>query len=208
VHSILGSWGAADKVVSFVTDWGSNMISAGTGLSGKLTNFLTSVQCVQHLLSNALKDFAKEPSLGKLLEQTKEVVKYITGHNAPKAIYDTKKQQLKGTALIKPATTRFGTNVNTMHSVTKNEYVFTVQHSQYSQGPDREWHEYAVAFFQWHEYAVALAVCHCFVLLPLPCFTAHQPRSRCCYCCCSVALLLPLCVLRWQARAAFNCHQH
>lgn len=49
-----------------MTDWGSNMVSAGTELASKLTNFLTSVQCLQHLLNNALKDFAKEPSLGTL----------------------------------------------------------------------------------------------------------------------------------------------
>ena len=97
------------------------MVSAGTELASKLTNFLTSAQCLQHLLNNALKDFAQEPSLGTLIGQSKKVVQFITGHTATKAIYDSKKKELKGTALVKAGTTRFGTNINRMQSCSKNE---------------------------------------------------------------------------------------
>lgn len=49
------------------------------------------------------------------------MVQFITSHTATKAIYDSKKKELKGTALVKVGTTRFGTNINSMQSCFKNE---------------------------------------------------------------------------------------
>lgn len=64
------------------------MVSAGTALAGKLKNHITAVQCVQHRLNYAL----KEPNLGKLIQQCKEVVQY-TGTTAPRAIYNASRRR-------------------------------------------------------------------------------------------------------------------
>lgn len=53
--------------------------------------------------------------------QVKQIVKYITSHTAPHAIYNDKKAELKGTALIKECTTRFGSKVLSADSLLRNE---------------------------------------------------------------------------------------
>jgi ribosomal protein S15P/S13E len=121
VHTVLVNCGVDDKAVAFVTDFGSNMISAGSVLATKLPNYLVSVQCLQHLLSLTLKDFAKERHLHAMLEQAHSMVTYITRHKAVHAIYDAKKKELNGTALVKPVATRFGSNINMLDSIAKNE---------------------------------------------------------------------------------------
>jgi hypothetical protein len=75
VNKVLVDRGIQDKVVAFVTDWGSNMVAAGTALSGMLKNYVTSVGCLQHLLNNTLKDFAKAPSISSCFDRVKKVVK-------------------------------------------------------------------------------------------------------------------------------------
>ena len=97
------------------------MISAGSVLATKLPNYLVSVQCLQHLLSLTLKDFAKQRDLHAMLEQAHSMVTYITMHKAVHAIYDAKKKELNGTALVKPVATRFGSNINMLDSIAKNE---------------------------------------------------------------------------------------
>ncbi|KAF6260054.1 ribonuclease H-like domain-containing protein [Scenedesmus sp. NREL 46B-D3] len=133
VESVLADWQLKDKAVSFVTDWGSNMVKAGESLKERLSNYVGSVNCLQHLISNGLKDFAKNDSLASVISKAKEVVQYMTGHGAPRAIYDEKKKELHGTALIKAGTTRFGSNVMSMESVERNEKVLqaTVGSAEY-----------------------------------------------------------------------------
>lgn len=53
--------------------------------------------------------------------QVKEIVKFITSHTVPNAIYDIKKAELKGTALVKECATRFGYKVLASDSVLRNE---------------------------------------------------------------------------------------
>ena len=121
IEGVLGKWNIKDKTVAFVTDWGSNMVKAGECLQEMLPNYAGSVNCLQHLISNGLTDFAKNASLASIIAKSKEVVQYVTGRTAPHAIYDEKKQQLGGTALVKAGTTRFGSNVLSMESVERNE---------------------------------------------------------------------------------------
>jgi hypothetical protein len=121
VESVLGKWNIKGKVVAFVTDWGSNMVKAGECLQEMLPNFAGSVNFLQHLISNGLKDFAKNESLASIVAKTKEMVQYLTGHTTPRAIYDEKKRELGGTTLVKAGTTRFGSNVLSMESVERNE---------------------------------------------------------------------------------------
>lgn len=63
----LKDWGVYKKVVAFVTDWGSNMLKAGTSLEERLPNMVASVGCMQHLLSLTLKDYGKEACIDNLL---------------------------------------------------------------------------------------------------------------------------------------------
>ena len=121
VKGTLSRFGADSKAVAFVTDWGSNMLKAGERLQEILPSCLTNVGCLQHLLSNALKDFAKEPELSAVIALCKELMTYINSHTATRAIYDEQKVALGGTALIKAGGTRFGTNVLSMESVSNNE---------------------------------------------------------------------------------------
>jgi hypothetical protein len=121
VESVLGKWNILDKTVAFVTDWGSNMVKAGECLQEMLPHYAGGVNCLQHLISNGLKDFAKNESVASIMAKGKEVVQYLTGRTVPRAIYDEKKQQLGGTALVKAGTTRFGSNVLSMESVERNE---------------------------------------------------------------------------------------
>ncbi|WIA10291.1 hypothetical protein OEZ85_010485 [Tetradesmus obliquus] len=123
VESVLGKWNILDKTVAFVTDWGSNMVKAGECLQEMLPHYAGGVNCLQHLISNGLKDFAKNESVASIMAKGKEVVQYLTGRTVPRAIYDEKKQQLGGTALVKAGTTRFGSNVLSMESVERNEKV-------------------------------------------------------------------------------------
>jgi hypothetical protein len=121
VEGVLADYNAKDKVVAFVSDWGSNMLKAGDALQNQLENCVASVGCVQHLLNNALKDFAKDPALADVITKSKEVVVYINSHTTSRALYDQHKAALRGTALIKAGGTRFGTNVVSMQSVLANE---------------------------------------------------------------------------------------
>ncbi|WIA33014.1 hypothetical protein OEZ86_006171 [Tetradesmus obliquus] len=123
VESVLGKFNILDKTVAFVTDWGSNMVKAGECLQEMLPHYAGSVNCLQHLISNGLKDFANNESVASIMAKGKEVVQYLTGRTIPRAIYDEKKQQLGGTALVKAGTTRFGSNVLSMESVERNEKV-------------------------------------------------------------------------------------
>lgn len=123
VHGVLEDYAGSDKVVAFVSDWGSNMLKASERFEeeGRLQYFLAGVGCAQHLINNALKDFGKTDSMTSVLEDTKKVVTYITGHSVPRALYDRHKVARKGTALSKAGGTRFGTNVLSMDSVKRNE---------------------------------------------------------------------------------------
>lgn len=121
VFQVLEKWGVADKAVAFITDWGSNMISAGNILQAKLPNCVAQSHCLQHLLNNALKDFANHPGLSALVGTAKDVVNYINRHAVLRATYDKHKKALKGTALVKPVATRFGSSVAMLRSISANE---------------------------------------------------------------------------------------
>lgn len=108
-------------MVGIVTDWGANMRAAERELGKLLPNCVILVSCFMHLLNNALKDFAKEPHLEKLIADVKELVEFMCRHTATHALYDAKKKELQGTALVKPVATRFGSNISMLHSIVRNE---------------------------------------------------------------------------------------
>jgi hypothetical protein len=107
-------------VVGSVTDWGANMVSAGKELDRLLPKCHIQVHCFMHLLNLSLKDFAKEPCLADLIAECKALVEFVTRHTATQAIYDEKRAELEGTALVKPVATRFGSNVGMLQSIHKN----------------------------------------------------------------------------------------
>lgn len=121
VLDVLKDWGVEGKTVAFITDWGSNMVSAGNILQTKLSACLTPVHCIMHLLNNALKDFCKHPGLNNVLDTVNRVVKYFNSKDFLRSLYDVHKGLLKGTALIKPAATRFGSNVGVLRAVEHNK---------------------------------------------------------------------------------------
>jgi hypothetical protein len=90
-------------------------------LQDLLPNCFASVGCLQHCINLALKDFAKQECLAGTISQASDLVTYITGRTATRAIYDEMKADLDGTALIKAGGTRFGTNVLSMESLEQNE---------------------------------------------------------------------------------------
>ncbi len=94
----------SDNVVQVVTDSAGNCVAAKKILSDSYPKIVFS-PCSAHCLDLLLEDIGKMSWAAKIIEEGNSVVKFISGHQAPLALF-RKRSSLE---LLKPGETRFGT---------------------------------------------------------------------------------------------------
>ncbi|XP_049931177.1 uncharacterized protein LOC126409228 [Nymphaea colorata] len=103
------------NVVQFITDNATNYRAAGDLFFQKYGTFFWS-PCVTHCVNLMLQDLNEMQDMKSAIDQCQEVTKFIY-NNA--YVLNLMKKFTKGVELIRPAQTRFATNVLTVQSVVK-----------------------------------------------------------------------------------------
>ncbi|XP_049933566.1 uncharacterized protein LOC126410027 isoform X1 [Nymphaea colorata] len=103
------------NIVQFITDNAANYRAAGDLLFQKYRTFYWS-PCATHCVNLMLQDLNEMHDMKSAIDQCQEVTKFIYNHAY---VLSLMRKFTKGVELIRPAQTRFATNVLTVQSVVK-----------------------------------------------------------------------------------------
>lgn len=96
----------SDNIVQVITDNAANCKAAWNLINNKFPRIVCS-PCAAHCLDLLLEDWGKLP-ISSVVENVAEIVKFINGHDGSLALL---RHHSPNKGLLKPADTRFGTNV-------------------------------------------------------------------------------------------------
>ncbi|CAN6445103.1 unnamed protein product [Victoria cruziana] len=103
------------NIVQFITDNAANYKAAGEMLALRYKTFYWS-PCAVHCLNLMLQDLGDRDDMKLTVERCQEITKYIYNHAY---VLNLMRKFTKGAELIRPAQTRFATNVLTVQSIVK-----------------------------------------------------------------------------------------